>query len=90
MLLKCEIKIESKYDLINDCLKQNLESIILNHNDKMSQNYQLLLKELAKQPKSTKFDFNEYFSQTIKPYLNIKNIFEAENSLSIAIDVKNL
>lgn len=90
MLLKCKIKIESKYDLINDCLKQNLESIILNHNDKMSQNYQVLLKELAKQPKSTKFDFNEYFSQTIKPYLNIKNIFEAENSLSIAIDVKNL
>ncbi len=88
VLLKCRIKKDSKLNLINDCLKQNLENILMNHNEKMTQNYLLLIKELSKQPDKTKFDFKDYYNQTLKHFLKLNNLFESEeNSFLFAIEV---
>ena len=86
--MKCKIKKDSKLNLINDCLKQNLDNILTNHNEKMSQSYLALIKELSKQADKTKFDFKDYYNQTLKSYLKPENLFESrENNFLFAIEV---
>lgn len=60
----------------------------MNHNEKMAQNYLLLIKELSKQPDKTKFDFKDYYDQTLKHFLKLNNLFESgENNFLFAIEV---
>ena len=87
ILLECKITANSELDVINECLKQNLDYIIENRNEKMSQSYLLLLKELIKQTGDGKFNFNKFYSQVLKAYLNIDSYLKSENDFVFAIEV---
>ena len=89
ILLKCKIRRDSKLNLILDCLKQNLDYIVFNQNDKMLQCYETLIKEMSRS--HTKLiDFDEYFSISLENYLDFEQIFQTENGLLISIEVNIL
>jgi hypothetical protein len=55
----------------------------------MSQSYLLLLKELAKHTYDEKFNFNLFYSQILKTYLNIDSFLRSENNFAIEVKFFN-
>jgi hypothetical protein len=55
----------------------------------MLQSYLLLLKELAKHTYDEKFNFNLFYSQILKTYLNIDSFLRSENNFAIEVKFFN-